>query len=289
MNKVIVGIELNGVRGEADLYGYSLWLAKHLGLEVCPKSIRGFQHGWIWWDIQPGDRDGFDPNFNKHVGCLVQDEKIEKQLLSENIFAKACGLPFLNFLANEEIKVKRNKGKLYVPAHSNAWGDISKIIDITTKRYANKGYSVMLGWNDRHLRPEGFEAIEIGAGALETTSFYRMADILLSYEEMVTDSIGSHVLYGLACGMKVGIDANTFELAKSENTWVGTVEGKVVERTTSKFYNSLDYIDQRYPGLVIQDNCPNYNKMPLIGSETPENIAKLLGWEYTIHNETMKV
>jgi hypothetical protein len=281
--------ELNTVRCEADLYGYSLWLAEYLDLNVCPRSLRGFQHGWIWWDIVDGELAGFDPNLSEYFGILVQDKQIEQSLLRDGIYAKACGLPFLNFLKHTKIETKRNKGKLYIPTHSNPWNDVSKSIKFLASNFANKDYSIMLSWNDRHIDIDGFNHIEIGAGALETTSFYRMATIFSSYDEVITDSIGSHVLYAIACGAKVGIDANAYDNARKMNIWAGTADEELSKkRPTKQDYYDINYIDKKYSGLVIDDNSPSYCQMPEIAYERPEVIADLLGWGITLDCEMAK-
>lgn len=84
-------------RSEADHYGYAWWLSQHLGYEFNPISLRGFQHGWIWWDSVDFEYKagaGLDPNLNEFWGILVQDKEIERNLIDKGIFAKACGLPF---------------------------------------------------------------------------------------------------------------------------------------------------------------------------------------------------
>jgi hypothetical protein len=288
--------EIKGVRNESDLYGYTVWLAEHLGLEIYPRSLRGFQHGWIWWNTGEYYRQGLDPNIDPYWGELVQDELIEEYLLKEKIFAKACGLPFLNYLEFSGTKgyFQRTGGLLYVPTHSNPWYDVKKDVVESAIRFSKKhpDSSIMLSWSDQKLAPElapYFKTVEIGAGALEMTSFPRMSKIFQTYDTMLTDAIGSHVLYGIACGMRVGIDAELYYNYINTESSQNTVDGQRWrdEKFTDK-YSSLEYLDKRFPGLVIDGNSPDYCVMPDFPVVEPKEIAALLGWPITYECELAK-
>lgn len=292
------------LRCEADLYGYSRWLAGHLGYPFAPLSLRGFQHGWMWWDEcdAPYDKDfGLDPNLNEYWGALVQDDAVARSLQKRGTFAHACGLPFVSFYRHSGLagsfSSARDTRTLYVPTHSNPWNDVAGDVAEAAVRFSElqEACAVMLSWGDRHLASKlatRFERIEIGAGALERDSFYRMLRIFESYECMITDSIGSHVCYALACGMKVGIHAALYrklydgDQARETFDWKRAKDGGHAER-----YNrimSLDYIDQRFPGMVIDGGRPHYSVVPALACERPDVIARLLGWELTFDNERVR-
>lgn len=280
------------LRGEADLYGYSKWLAQYLRLPLIPQSLRGFQHGWIWWDPQdcPLDKScGLDPNFHEFWGALVQDDVIARAVWARPAYAEACGLPFLNFYEYSGFKGKFTAGRsgrlLFMPSHSTPWqsfGDsvLKGVIDFAGRK---SDCTVMLGWNDRHLAhlvaPYVGHVIP-GAGALETRSFYRLLRAFESHEFMLTNSMGSHVGYALACGMKVGLLArgyvNVFDSAKA------AAPGLPVAR--ARIY-SLGYLSARFPGLVIEGGYPTYCRAPLLSTAPPDTIARLLGWEMTLPSE----
>ena len=288
--------EIKGVRNESDLYGYTVWLAEHLGLEIYPKALRGFQHGWIWWDTGEYYRWNFDPNIDPYWGELVQDKLIEEYLLKEKIFAKACGLPFLNYLEFSGTKgyFPRTGGLLYVPIHSNPWYDAKEDLVKNAIRFSKKhpDSSIMLSWSDQKLAPEltpYFKTVEIGAGALEMTSFPRMSKILQTYDTMLTDAIGSHVLYGIACGMRVGIDAGLYyKYTNTESSQNTEDDQQCKDKKVTNKYLSLEYLDKRFPGLVIDGNHPNYCVMPDFPVVEPKEIAALLGWPITYECELAK-
>ena len=288
--------EIKGVRNEADLYGYSVWLAEHLGLEIYPRALRGFQHGWIWWDVVEGSKQGFDVNLDEYWGSLVQDEKIEICLRKQKIYAKACGLPFLNYLEFSGTKgyFPRTDGLLYIPTHSNPWNDVKKDIIESAIRFSKKHLdaSIMLSWSDQKLAPElksYFKNVEIGAGALEMTSFPRMSRILQTYDTMITDSIGSHVLYSIACGMKVGIDASLYyDCSTTEEAKKNPDFQRITSENHNLSYSSLEYLDKKFPGMVIDGNDPSYVTMPEFPVVEPKKIAELLGWPITYECEIVK-
>jgi hypothetical protein len=117
--------------------------------------------------------------------------------------------------------------------------------------------SVLLAWEDRHLEPEvsqWFE-VEIGAGDLEINSFSRIAKVFQRYDKVVTDTMGSHILYARYAGAKVSLDAELFR--------------------PEKF--SLDYIQNRLPGLVADE--PILWEIPELVSCEPLQIAKYFGWD----------
>lgn len=295
----------NKCLSEADLYGYSNWLASHLGYSFIPRSLRGFQHGWIWWDpadanIEPGM--GLDPNLDTFWGVLTQSEKISHELRERGIYSRACGLPFLNYYKHcglqGSFKHLRRGTILYVPTHSNPWNNRSDDIEDTARRFARlyPESGVMLGWNDRHLAPKlaaTFERIEIGAGVLDSESFLRMMNIFERYDYMITDTMGSHVCYGLACGMKVGIHYSLNSHAKDGKKYIQNIDYQKFKASNDferkKYVYTPDYLEGKFPGLIIETGLPNYSEFPSdIVQERPSVIANELGWDMTYESEWIK-
>jgi hypothetical protein len=295
----------NNHLSEADLYGYSKWLAAHLGYSFIPRSLRGFQHGWIWWD--PADANiqqgmGLDPNLDSFWGVLTQSEKVSEELRRRGIYSQPCGLPFLNYYKHcglqGSFKHLRKGSILYVPTHSNPWNNRSNDVEDAACRFArhypNSG--VMLGWNDRHMasRLSGiFESVEIGAGALESESFLRMLNIFERYDYMITDTMGSHVCYGLACGMKVGVHYGLHCRSKDGKEYVQNIDYQKFKKSDDfdrqRHVYTPEYLDNKFPGIVIDSGIPNYSKMPSdIVYERPAVIASQLGWDMTYESELVK-
>jgi hypothetical protein len=262
---------------EPDLYGFSTWLAEHLG---CQRQInaRGYQHGWIWWDRDPGDFRGLDPGFSKVDGCLVQNEQIAESLRSEGIYAKAVGLPFLTYKNYSGQPVpERQSEVLFVPTHSNPWNDVKSDVVDSMNQHRDKGWSILLSATDSVIGAPGFKNIEIGAGVFVKESFQRLFRIFHSYEYMVTDCMGSHICYGLACGMKVGIDLKNYN--RHQTALTQTPDYKRALTMTGKDISSVDFISNRFDGIFIEDSLPTYNKPYEVANEPPRVIATELGWK----------
>jgi hypothetical protein len=262
------------VSAEPDLYGFSDWLASYLN---CPRqqSIRGYQHGWIWWDREPGSFQGLDPNFNKAAGALVQNEQIAKSLMDEGIYAKAVGLPFLTYKNYSGRQVpERRPETLFVPTHSNPWNDVSGDVVDSCNQHRDKGWSVMLSATDYRVGAPGFKNIEQGAGVFVKDSFRRLFQIFHSYEYMVTDAMGSHVGYGLACGMKVRIDVDNYR--KHQNAFMQTTDYKRSLTFTGKDILDLDFVESRFPGITTDWHSGDID----VANEPPEVIATELGWKF---------
>ena len=243
---------------ESQAYGYTAWLAKYLGTTEQSTSV-GFQHGWIWWDIEKTALPyGLDPNWGKSCKMLVQDEKIAEGVRELGKEAIACGLPFLSYFEYGKTVYERDKGLLFIPSHSNSSSKVTPQIYESIKAAKDK-YSgaVLLAYEDRELEPEikDWFTVEIGAGDLETNSFERLSRIFQQYSVAVTDTLGSHVLYARWAGMPLGIDA---QLAKDQK---------------------LEEADSLYPGLVIDGNDPVLWDLPEIAMCEPKEIAKHFGWE----------
>ena len=254
------------------MYGYSKWLAKHLG--VVNKTPRwNFQHMWIWWDLE--DRDiqwALDPNCFQALGMLVQDEHIASIISKRKFPAQAAGLPFLSFNEHHPIQAQRNGKTLYVPTHSTAWRDVSEHTIKAAKTFAkDHDVTVLLSVADQKVGQFLPTPWVKGACSLDANSFYRIQKLFSEFEFMISDRMGSHILYGLACGMKVGISApHNVDTVFSEVAIKNGLESRAREIRTTQF------LADRFPGLVIEGGQPSYTTMPTLAKSTPEEIAKVI-------------
>lgn len=263
------------LRNEADLYGYTEWLSNHLGVKNTNPRF-GFQHMWIWWDLEPRDIVwALDPHMFKSRGTLIQNEVIKSAIRSiapEEYGVEVCGLPFLNFIANHPVDFKRNGKTLYVSTHSTSWRDISNHTKKAVEDFIkDNDVTVLLSVHDCSLAKELKAPCLMGADAMDVNSFYRIQKIFSEYEYMITDRMGSHVLYGVACGMKVGLSAKYNIDTVFSETAIGRGFGeRAKEIRTTKF------LDDRFPGLVIENGLPSYTTMPPIVNTDPKTIASYI-------------
>jgi len=130
-----------------------------------------------------------------------------------------------------------------------------------------------------------FKRIELGAGVSDIQSFFRIMSIFESYQYVVTDSIGSHICYALACGAKVGIIEDLFYYP--QDIPISTASDDDIRAKSAKFaknmryISSLNYIEDILPGIVINGGLPNREGALDIPIERPDVIADLLGWNIT--------
>lgn len=277
------------VRDEADLYGYSTWLASYLGLDSVPKSHRGLQHGWHWCPFSK-IKDVLIGRVTQPNGLLVQDSEYANGYAEENIPAFATGLPFTNFIEYSGIKSiisqAKRSGKLLVPTHSFVGTDISDVVLNQVKwgaaHYEN--ISVMLGRSDSHLSDvikKYCSKVEIGAQNNDASSFFRIANIFSRYEEMLTTQMGSHVLYGTQCGLNVHVTGEDSLICDE----IRGIDKKFYEYRKIDASNLIDidkheYVKKIYPELYDGKGSFHGKIKNLNQSAQPDVIAKLLGWEF---------
>jgi len=251
--------KIKGLDNESQAYGYTNWLAKFLGTTEQSTKV-GFQHGWIWWDIDQTPLPfGLDPNWSRSTKILTQDEKIAEGVCKLGKQAVSCGLPFLNYFEYGKTVYKREKDLLFIPTHSNSSEKVTSQIYESIKAAKDKYTgAVLLAYEDRELEPEikDWFTVEIGAGDLELNSFDRLSRIFQQYSVAVTDTMGSHVLYARWAGMAIGIDA---QLANKDQ--------------------KLEELEGWYPGLVLDGNEPVLWDLPKIAMCEPREIAQHFGWK----------
>jgi hypothetical protein len=270
-------------RCEADMYGYSAWLARHLHYEGVPMSMRRFQHGWFWYDYDEG-KDYTNFFYEMERGSLVQDQSYANGLRQDGLMAFSTGLPFTNFFQIEKRLGNfqhTRQGTLFVPYRSYGTSDNSDYIMEQIKDFASccEDFSVMLSFDDAkymELAMHYASKVVIGASATELNSLYRVATIFSSYERMFTTYMGSHILYGLICGMPVGIyKLASLKLRGTDQIMVE--QGKWKDAFTSKFH-SREYLDSKFPGLVSDDFKAEFRSIPAVPETDPAVISALLGW-----------
>ena len=270
-------------RCEADMYGYSAWLARHLHYDGVPLSLRRFQHGWFWYDYNEG-KEYTNFFYEMERGSLVQDQSYASGLRQDGLIAFSTGLPFTNFYQTERRLgnfQNTRKGTLFVPYRSYQSSDNSDYIVEQIKDFANycDDFTVMLSFDDARYTELALRyacKVVIGASATELNSFLRVAKIFSSHERMFTTYMGSHILYGLICGLPVGI----YKLASLQLRGMDQIlvqQGKWKDAFTSKFH-SKEYLDSKFPGLISDDFKAEFCSPPCVPDTDPAVISNLLGW-----------
>lgn len=277
------------VRCDADLYGYSTWLATYLGLDLVPMSQRVLQHGWHWCEFSK-IKEVLLGRVSHKNGLLVQDSEYANGYSDSNILAFPAGLPFTNFIQYSGIKSiidqSNRTGKLIVPTHSFIGCDESDIVlkqvQWAAERYEN--ISVMLGRSDIHLIDSISKfctQIEVGAQNNDASSFFRMAHIFGRYEEMISTQMGSHVLYGTQCGLNVHLKGED-SLIPDEFRGVDKrfYEYKKINAQSLLDVSKHAYVRETYPELYDGSGSLHGKINQINTSVAPEFMASLLGWSF---------
>ena len=199
---------------EANYYGAAKLVANAVGVSVPANSLVYWKHGWDFTDLVDVNQvaDAKLPD-RRH---LVHTKKTEI-FLTERGFTdiKTVGMPFV--YTKPDPSRQRVPGSLLVmPAHTlndlkfstNEWQYLEYIQSIS-KHFSRVVFCIGLAcihhglWVD-NLEKYGFDYVT-GAGLMDQNALLRMRVLFDSFEFMTTNTMGSHVLYGAFCGVKVSL------------------------------------------------------------------------------------
>jgi len=206
---------------EADFYGASRLIFGSKRLPVCYRS--SWMHGLGY---------AFKENYNKNVLLhyderrlpihLVHNNETVDCLRSEGISAISVGAPYVytkKFLNQERGRTIYKR--LYMPAHSiggnNQKSEHNRWRKIISKYKCD---AICLSAQDhKHVLDSNINFGDVsvirGATPSDHTSLERMATLFFSTQEVMTDMIGSHMIYAAASGANVQVISEISENYKS--------------------------------------------------------------------------
>jgi hypothetical protein len=278
------------VRSEPDYFGFSYQLAAAIGsYSSVPFSRTTLAHGWNPFRPRLPERYF---HTNERVK-LVQNQKIAQYLNDNGYEAYSVGIPFINYINFSSTQHERiSDSVLIVMRHSHPHFNYSpsKSFDSILKycKKTFKNISILAPKSDFKKYQSLFgqepgEKIYLGADVGDMDSFPRLAKAFSENEYMVSSSWGSHLLYGAACGMRVGIMLSAFEEYQpgdfAQNPWY------------KKHPKLVDEILNDYSIEGISELCQEilFTEVPRVGvthelirthlNHIDKNIhASLLGW-----------
>ena len=204
--------------GEIDLYGVRHTIAEKAGLKSTPKTKTRWYHGWNALPLNDPKLLVTCGNFSelKNFTYLTNTQP-EADLLSRNGFknATAVGSNFL-YAKPHSLPSRIPKSVLVVPTHStsscaNSFNIPQNVENIINQiEHSPETMACCVGGNDTlSLDNDIFSNLTFpsvtGAWTLDKNSLKRMWMIFSAFETIITDAIGSHIAYALACGTKVKI------------------------------------------------------------------------------------
>ena len=204
--------------GETDLYGVRHTVAEKAGLKSTPKTKTRWYHGWNSLPLSDPKLLVTCGNFSelKNFTYLTNTQP-EADLLSRNGFknATAVGSNFL-YAKPHSLPSRIPNSVLVVPTHttsrcSNAFNISQNVENIINQiEHSPEIMACCVGGNDAlSLDNNIFSNLTFpsvtGTWTLDKNALTRMWMIFSAFETIITDAIGSHIAYALACGTKVKI------------------------------------------------------------------------------------
>ena len=201
---------------EADYYGASSLIASELRIPNKLRTSAMWSHGWVYDKIR-----NYKQIAGEHISqsrkYLVRNKEEAEVLAAQGLDAEAVGLPFLYVLRGTSTIPRVPGSLLIMPTHGTTHTPVKEENSIFMSRVSNirKQFSCVVGCisgmcvsNNQWIRQ--LETNEIpwvtGAWVFDRNALKRMRAILESFEYVLTNSFGSHLLYASAVGCKVVCD-----------------------------------------------------------------------------------
>jgi hypothetical protein len=259
-NLILPPIDLSK-RDLSLIYGVGKVLKEYCKLNLQPTGIYGeWVHGctFPWHFHSPASLIGGNVN-NKLSLNWVSNKADEEYLVSNGFFAKAIGLPICYL---PEINVNRiHDSVLVMPAHSsyyvnsydnkngNSKEEYIRYLGNNLNHYNLKFASIHHECARRGLWINEFKNLNIkilqGANSQDYNALFRIKSMMLQFEYVTSNVLGSHIAYAAAFGAKVSINGPYQKW--SRNAYL-----------EEPFYKEnpqlLDYLEQEE--AVARDNYP---------------------------------
>lgn len=189
-------------RCELDYYGFSQHLSQKLNLRRTPfPLIADWKHGWLpSYSLKYVEQIAQGGDKKDHV---VVSTMLQKQILQRNGFSHVTvgGLPYCYIpkLANEKIQ----NSLLIIPCHTlkhvGFSSDLKLFFENASTIAKDFEHVAVLEHQDSDfsLYKKEFPQLYFikGASALDKNSLLRMKMIFSSFENIITNGIGSHLIY----------------------------------------------------------------------------------------------
>ena len=208
---------------EADFYGASKLVAGHLGLPVhkLPRSSARWYHAPV-----PDWRDFLDP-YDFYTQRSPLYPKSLRRLLVPNLrtqeYMRSCGYEAVTaagspiLLAEEAARPRRLDSFLVMPSHVLESGSYSAQASDVAARFLNSALEIADGgfvlaclhYEDakRQLWPDQLDKKGIpwvsGAHKWDMNSLVRMVTLMSQFQTVITNDIGSHIIYAWWLGSDV--------------------------------------------------------------------------------------
>ena len=259
--------------GEQFAYGHREILLKYCGLDFSTQIIGNLQHGVY------GYKQKIDFRSPRFIGGKPSTfwvyskmyEEIGKSLGHDNVTAIGAPWLYLRKSISEEMKSISTKNEILVmPSHSQS--TYVSVSSAGEKRKRAKAFRDVIGPQQATVClyamdicdpevveayfDEGFRITCIGSSIHHPSwsqsgnrirSLNKLMTLMKSHRTLVTDSYGSHLLYGITMGMEIGVFPEIRKLSKVEEMY-----GKRMEdyEEVKELSNELEFFNMYMPESI---------------------------------------
>lgn len=280
--------------GDIDSYGNRHQIASWLGIDHPPSANLNWMHGWRFYPL-------FDPKLlpikakSKEINLTNHEE--EAIFLRQNGFPSslAAGSPFLYAQPDKTIH-RIPSSALLLSAHSTM--ENSRKIDQDALVQKNQPLlesfdtvAQCLGGHDALLTKKSNSKSELtipwitGAWFTDKNALKRIWILFSSFETIITNHIGSHIPYALACGCNIKFCEPMYKIDRAN-----LIEKEKIYRENPHFfdhvepYTKLKNLKELFPQIFKSKK--NQDQNAKIGKEllgvqnmkSKKQISEIFGW-----------
>jgi hypothetical protein len=278
-----------------DRYGFSYAIAEFY--KIKRRNTKGdWIHGWIWWsDLELYDFFGNEiPRKNARI---VVGNQNHKNFLNSKGFTKVYvgGLPFayVPTQSNERLK----SSLILIPNHSAEWATI----DLNLENFIKENLDIINNYKHVAVLIHSEDINEkiinllskfkinyiVGANPKAKNSLIRTRLIFDSFEDVLSNVMGSHIIYALASGCRVKLRPNRIK----DIVNIKYLNENINENQINKFFSRIEYIYNienikiQFPELLNENSSKWWDDKNLgeflIGTNyvmNKKDIVEALGW-----------
>lgn len=255
---------------EPDYYGFSYYLRKELGIEIPRISTSSWVHGWRFEELIVPEQILYSQYIKSRLFHVVATNEQELFLNKYGLTnVRAAGYPYLysqDLFYHDRIDRIENS-LLVMPAHTlnhlsirdTESEDFVKFVDSKRSDYNRVVFCIHQDclnsglWLEM-LRKYEFEYV-MGSKNDDLNSLRRMYILFNSFDTLLTNTWGSHVLYSAYSGMNLNFYTPFYELKEKyfSSSFFGRDNVFYKAQKINLSYHNYEYISRKYDFIFKKD------------------------------------
>lgn len=286
-----------GSTGSIDRYGFLHVLARRCGMRAPLRAFAEWVHGWVWDDSPTVESLAFS-SLPRDLRLVVRNH-VELEALKRGGFQHVVvgGLPFA--YVSPQHRSRNANALLAIPPHS------AEIEKLTSHQFDYLDYleSIKIDYEGVyvsifHLDWEGpmhVAAVERGLNVVQgarpddANSLARMRALFEAFDQVTSNTMGSHFIYALGSGCRVSFCGPQFVYDESILLGNGNPNGHTLERAARLVaIQAPSYLRQRFGRFFVDHPRFGTADSQLANAELGraslldiEEIKYVLGWNVT--------